>query len=352
MKASDTVFLKETLKLAEHGRFTCAPNPTVGCLIVRGGRIIGRGWHQRAGEAHAEVAAINDAGGQVRGSTVYVSLEPCAFVGRTPACSATLIEQGVARVVAALEDPHAQVAGAGFDMLRRAGIEVAVADMPEARQVIAGYCQRILHNKPLVRLKTASSVDGAVALADGSSQWITGAAARADVQYWRARSDAIVTGAGTVCDDDPQLNVRDYAAVKQPLRVILDPQARVPRSAKVLTDGGATLWLTRAAQQDLSVGVENLVFETNNLDKLLNLLADRGCNEVLVEAGPTLIGSFLELGCWDEWLAYVAPKVMGQDAQSLASLVVNDMASTYNATLSEVRVLEGDARFTLKNVSA
>ncbi|MGK0260977.1 MAG: diaminohydroxyphosphoribosylaminopyrimidine deaminase, partial [Candidatus Azotimanducaceae bacterium] len=200
LHASDLLLLKAATELAEQGRFTCAPNPTVGCIIVRQGELIGRGYHAVRGQGHAEVQAIKDAGGDVSGATVYVSLEPCAFEGRTPACAQTLIEAKVARVVIALTDPHPRVAGLGAKMLVEAGIEVEQVELPEAQAAIRGYASRIVRQRPWVTVKTASSLDGSVALANGESQWITGPQARADVQRLRARSDAIVTGVGTVIE--------------------------------------------------------------------------------------------------------------------------------------------------------
>ena len=198
VSTSDQLFLQAAIQLAERGRFTCAPNPTVGCVIARDGAIIGRGYHARTGEGHAEVNAIADAAQDLAGTTVYVSLEPCAFEGRTPACAKTLVTAGVARVVIAAEDPHPQVAGAGIGILRAAGIEVALMVQPEALALIEGYVSRVTRGLPWVRVKSASSLDGAISLGSGESQWITSPQARADVQYWRARSDAIITGVGTV----------------------------------------------------------------------------------------------------------------------------------------------------------
>lgn len=350
---SDRLFLQAAIELAEGGRFTCAPNPAVGCVIVRDGRIIGRGFHARTGKGHAEVNAISDAGGDVAGATVYVSLEPCAFVGRTPACAQTLIDTRVARVVIAAEDPHPNVAGAGIKMLRAAGVEVALMLQPAALELIAGYVSRITRERPLVRLKTASSVDGATALANGESQWITGQQARADVQYWRARSDAIITGVATVRADDPQLNVRDpqYLPCKQPLRVVLDSRLRTPLDAKLLDDDGKTLLVHNPdvavpdQLQDLrGVSCYAPAGGTQDLFGLLTHLAQQGCNEVLVEAGARVCGSFAEQHLWDEWLCYIAPKWLGNDSRHLAEFQVRALALAPQGSIKSVTMIGEDVR--------
>jgi len=350
---SDRLFLRSAIELAERGRFTCAPNPTVGCVIVRDGRIIGRGFHARTGEGHAEVNAINDAAGDVAGATVYVSLEPCAFVGRTPACAQTLIDVQVARVVIAAEDPHPNVAGAGINMLRAAGVEVALMVQPAALELIEGYVSRITRARPLVRVKTASSLDGATALGNGESQWITGSAARADVQYWRARSDAIITGVATVRADDPQLNVRDADCLpcRQPLRVVLDSELRIPPDATLLHDGGETLLVHRphvAVPSHLQrlPGVSCLAAAggTEDLDGLLEHLAQLGCNEVLVEAGAKVCGSFAQQKLWDEWLCYIAPKWLGSDSRQLADVQVQALALAPQGSIKSVTMIGNDMR--------
>lgn len=355
MTDSDELFLRLAMELAERGRFTCAPNPTVGCVIVRQGRIVGKGWHQIPGEGHAEVQAIADAGGadSIRGACVYVSLEPCAFVGRTPACAQTLIEAGVGRVVVATLDPHVQVAGEGLNMLRRAGIEVEDADWPAARELIQGYIQRETQSRPLVRLKTASTLDGATALANGESQWITGAAARADVQYWRARSDAILTGIGTVLADDPALTVREpvYTNARSPLRVVLDRKLRTPLSATLVTDGLPTLILHDGSVTSIPAfpdSVECCALDVTDLSVVLALLAQRGCNELLIEAGAKLVGSFTAQSLWDEWLAYLAPSFFGSDTRSLSEFHISSIDQVPRAEITHQQRLGADLRLTLK----
>ncbi|MBT6557925.1 MAG: bifunctional diaminohydroxyphosphoribosylaminopyrimidine deaminase/5-amino-6-(5-phosphoribosylamino)uracil reductase RibD [Gammaproteobacteria bacterium] len=365
MKASDRLYIQATVQLAEGGRFTCAPNPTVGCIITRNGQVIGRGYHQYAGQGHAEINAIADAGGDVQGATVYVSLEPCSFFGQTPACAQTLIDAGVARVVIGILDPNPRVAGSGVAMLEAANIKVTLLDLAEARACIAGFAKRITSNRPLVRLKTASSIDGAIALANGESQWITGPSARADVQYWRARSDAVITGVGTVIADDPQLNVRDanYAHCHQPLRVVLDSTARTPSSSKLLRDGQPTL-LIHSNTIDISVKETEVSIEDphsvsrlylkdgpSDLAALLDELGNRGCNEVLVEAGPGVVGSFLQANLWDEWICYLAPKALGRNARQLADFNIEKLADSIDAKVVDQARIGDDVRLTLRPTS-
>lgn len=362
VNTSDKLFIQATVALAELGRFTCAPNPTVGCIITRNGQVIGRGYHQYAGQGHAEVNAIADAAGDVQGATVYVSLEPCSFFGQTPACAQTLIDADVARVVVGALDPNPRVAGSGIALLEAANIEVALLDSAEAMACIAGFAKRITANRPLVRLKTASSIDGAIALANGESQWITGPSARADVQYWRARSDAVITGVGTVIADDPQLNVRDadYAHCHQPLRVVLDSTARTPPSSKLLSDGQPTLLVhnksAEAVGNDLGVcvadqdSVSRLYLKDGPVDlaALLDELANRGCNEVLVEAGPGVVGSFLQANLWDEWICYLAPKALGRNTRQLADFAIEKLVDSIAAKVVDQARIGDDVRLTLR----
>ena len=353
MSAADSVFLALALELAEQGRFTCAPNPPVGCVIVRDGAVLGRGYHVRAGEGHAEVNAVADAGGDVTGATVYVSLEPCAFEGRTPACAQMLIDAQVKRVVVATIDPHARVSGAGMHMLARAGVQTEIIDQPAARALIAGFALRESRGWPLVRIKTASSLDGATGLASGESKWITGPEAREDVQYWRARSDAIITGIETVLADDPQLNVRapEYAHANPPLRVVLDSTLRTPPTSKLVSDRGRTLLVhdpDAAVPAALATAdqVELLAPDggPRNLPAVLSHLAQAGCNEVLVEAGGAVCGAFAEAGLWDEWLCYVAPKWLGSDSRALAQFAVNELAVAPQGRIIDVQRTGADVR--------
>ena len=350
MKDSDVLLLRHAIDLAERGRFTCAPNPAVGCVIVRDGRILGRGWHKKAGEGHAEVEAIRDADGDIQGATVYVSLEPCAFEGRTPACANTLVEAGVKRVVVAALDPHPKVSGKGLEILASAGIETEMHELPEALEAIQGFRSLQERGRPWVRVKTASSLDGASALANGESKWITGSAAREDVQYWRARSDAIVTGVGTISADDPALTVRAFEA-KPPLRVVLDSQLSTPDDAQVMQDGGATLLIYHEGQptQAKNESVEYLKLDPKNVERLLEELGQRGCNEILVEAGPKVVGSFVQAGLWDEWIAYIAPKLMGDSSEHIVATAYDSMNQVPQAELVDVQMFDHDVRLTLRN---
>ncbi len=355
MRDSDRLFLRAAVELAEAGLFSCTPNPRVGCLLVRDGRILGRGAHLRAGEGHAEVNALADAGGDASGATAYVSLEPCAHTGRTPPCSEALIAANVRRVVAAMGDPNPQVAGRGFAQLEAAGISTERLDLAQAADLNAGFVSRITRGRPLVRLKIAQSLDGRTAMASGESRWITGAAARADVQYWRARSCAVISGSGTVLADDPELTVRDprYALegrIRQPLRVIADTHLRIEPEAAlfaaagpVLLVHGAGATVRVAAAEHLECGAAGAV----DLGGLLDALGARGCNEVLVEAGPRLIGAFLAAGLWDELLVYVAPKLLGSEARAMAALALFDLDQAVEATIRDCVELGGDLRLRL-----
>ena len=338
MTAEDAAHMSEALALAVRGSYSTTPNPAVGCVLVANGRVIGRGYHVRAGALHAEAAALADAhaaGEDPAGATAYVTLEPCAHVGRTPPCADALIKARVARVVAALEDPDARVAGQGFARLRAAGIpvDVGLCDGP-ARAVLAGYLKRQTLGRPLVRIKLAMSLDGRTAMASGESQWITGPAARLDVQRWRARSCAIVTGAGTVLADDPLLTVRDVPDApppyRQPLRIVLDRRARVPATAQIMRSAASTgpvLWLAaNTALKAVPAGVERLdADQVRTLPALLDELGRRGCNELLVEAGAVLAGAFVEQGLWDELVVYIAPKLMGDRGRPLLTLAIERM---------------------------
>jgi diaminohydroxyphosphoribosylaminopyrimidine deaminase/5-amino-6-(5-phosphoribosylamino)uracil reductase len=355
--AEDHCHMARALRLAERGLYTTTPNPRVGCVIVRDGRVVGEGWHRRAGEPHAEILALRQAAGAARGATVYVSLEPCSHHGRTPPCAHALIDAGVARVVAAMRDPYPEVAGRGIELLTLAGIPTAVGLMQaEAQELNIGFVSRVTRGRPWVRLKTAASLDGKTALLNGESKWITGAAARADVHRWRARACAILTGVGTVLADDPQMNVRGIDSSRQPLKVVLDSRLATPPTARVLA-GGA---LIVAAVDDVkrraaleAAGAEVILLPGGegrvDLGALLELLARRGVNELHVEAGATLNGSLLAGGWVDEWLAYIAPAALGHQARGLFDLpVLTDMAARLDFQLQDVRRLGQDLRLTLR----
>ncbi|WP_145481509.1 bifunctional diaminohydroxyphosphoribosylaminopyrimidine deaminase/5-amino-6-(5-phosphoribosylamino)uracil reductase RibD [Stenotrophomonas rhizophila] len=320
----DHLHMARALRLAERGRFTTRPNPVVGCVIARHDRVVGEGWHQRTGGPHAEVFALRQAGAEARGATAYVTLEPCAHHGRTPPCALALIEAGVARVVAAMRDPFPKVDGGGFALLREAGIEVAEGLMAtQARELNLGFLSRVERGRPWVRVKLAASLDGRTAMADGSSKWITGEAAREDVQRWRARAGAILTGAGTVLADDPQLTVRlADTEVVPPLRVVLDARLRSLECARVREGGAPTLYLHDAAvsaPDAADAGFASVPGREGRLDlgAVLALLAGRGINEVHTEAGAVLSGALLKAGLVDELLLYQAPILLGEQGRPL-----------------------------------
>jgi diaminohydroxyphosphoribosylaminopyrimidine deaminase/5-amino-6-(5-phosphoribosylamino)uracil reductase len=351
---SDLLFLRAAVELAEQGLYSCTPNPRVGCLIVRDGAVLGRGAHLWAGDGHAEVNALADAGGDVAGATVYVSLEPCAHTGRTPPCADALVAANVRRVVAAMRDPDPRVSGRGFQRLRGAGIRCELRELPEAAELNAGFSLRIRQGRPFVRLKVAQSLDGRTAMASGESRWITGPAARADVQYWRARSCALITGSGTVLTDDPKLTVRDprFAVggrLRQPLRVVADTGLRVPADAALFREEGPVLFAHGAHAEPRLPDVEHLACGEERVDlaELLAALGRRGCNEVLVEAGPRLAGAFLAAGLWDELLVYVAPKLLGSEARAMASLPLLTMDQAVHATIRDCVAVGDDLRLRL-----
>ncbi|MGB9494636.1 MAG: bifunctional diaminohydroxyphosphoribosylaminopyrimidine deaminase/5-amino-6-(5-phosphoribosylamino)uracil reductase RibD [Azonexus sp.] len=321
--------MARALQLAERGLWTTAPNPRVGCVLTRDGVIVGEGWHETAGEPHAEVHALRAAGDAARGATAYVTLEPCSHHGRTPPCAEALIAAGVSRVVAAMGDPNPLVAGAGLALLEQAGIATASGLLEsEARELNIGFVARMTRGRPWLRLKAAASLDGKTALNNGVSQWITGPEARRDGQRWRARACAILTGIGTVRDDDPQLNVRDFATPRQPLRVIVDSRLETPVNARILQGGQV---LVAGAVEDVekaellrSTGAEVQIFPNAagkvDLKALLEFLAQRGINEVHAEAGFKLNGSLLREGLVDELLLYLAPCLIGHVASGLFNL--------------------------------
>lgn len=320
----DHLHMARALRLAERGRFTTRPNPVVGCVIAHHDRVVGEGWHQRTGGPHAEVFALRQAGAEARGATAYVTLEPCAHHGRTPPCALALIEAGVARVVAAMRDPFPKVDGGGFALLRDAGIEVAEGLMAtQARELNLGFLSRVERGRPWVRVKLAASLDGRTAMTDGSSKWITGEAAREDVQRWRARAGAILTGAGTVLADDPQLTVRlADTEVVPPLRVVLDARLRSLECARVREGGAPTLYLHDAAvsaPDAADAGFASVPGREGRLDlgAVLALLAGRGINEVHTEAGAVLSGALLKAGLVDELLLYQAPILLGEQGRPL-----------------------------------
>ena len=352
--AADHAHMARALQLAARGLFTTSPNPRVGCVIVQDGRVVGEGWHERVGTPHAEVHALKAAGNAARGATVYVTLEPCSHHGRTPPCAEALIGAGVGRVVAAMTDPNPLVAGGGISMLTLAGIRAEIGLLEaEARALNPGFISRMTRGRPWVRLKTASTLDGKTALANRVSQWITGEAARADVQKLRARACAILTGSGTVLADNPRMNVRDFDIGRQPLRVIVDSALRTPRDAAILPALVACHHAPPAARSALAqAGAEVVELAGSDgrvdLPALLALLAQRGVNELHVEAGAALNGTLLTAGLVDEWVAYVAPMAVGDSAHGLfAHPPLATLADAARFSLSDVRQLGDDLRLTL-----
>ncbi len=353
--ADDHYYMTRALRLAEQGRYSTQPNPRVGCVLVRNDVVVGEGWHARAGEPHAEALALRAAGEQARGATAYVTLEPCAHHGRTPPCTDALVAAGVARVIVATPDADPRTAGKGLMALRAGGIDVAQGLLEtEARRLNAGFFSRLERGRPWVTLKLAMSLDGRTALASGQSHWITGEAARQDVQYLRAASAAILTGSGTVLADDPRLTVRLPGEWRQPARVVLDTRLRTPAEAKILqqpaevriftaaTDGAA-----RAALQAAGAQLETAPLAQGSLDlqAVLRRLAELEYNEVLVEAGARLAGALLEAHLVDELIIYMAPHLLGHRGRALAELP-GMMNQRLPLTITGIRAVGEDWRIT------
>lgn len=352
--STDIEFMSRALQLAERGLYTTDPNPRVGCVIVNNGQIVGEGWHIVAGGPHAEVHALQQAGAQARGATAYVTLEPCCHHGKTSPCSDALIAAGVKRVVVAMQDPNPKVAGKGIQHVRDAGIVVDSGVLEaQARALNPGFIKRMSSGRPLVRCKFGISFDGRTALANGKSQWITGDAARADVLRWRARSSAIVTGAGTVLKDDPNLTVRDIGTdtPRQPLRVILDTHLSTPATSRIFKQPGRTLIVTTADDNEQAAdlqdaGAEILVVSEMDLHAVLDYLGQtEECNEVWIEAGATLSGSWLRAGLIDELVLYYAPKIFGNSAKGMFQLPeFESLDQTVSLEIKDVRAVGGDWR--------
>lgn len=370
--ALDHAWMAQALRLAERGMYTTQPNPRVGCVIAHGDRVVGEGWHRQAGGQHAEIFALREAGERSRGATAYVTLEPCGLHGRTPPCADALIAAGVTRVVIASEDAF-QCAGGALDRLRAADIVVESGLMrAAARELNRGFFSRIERGRPWLRVKLGMSLDGRTALANGASKWITGAAARADVQRWRARSSAILTGIGTVLADDPALTVRRDALGRTsapgepeedgfvaPLRVVLDRDLRIPKNARILDAAAPTLVVHAGRAKPAEpidarfADAERAAVESGphglDLMPVLQLLAARGVNEVQVEAGATLCGALFAVGLVDELLLYVAPVLLGDSARPLLQLpVLSDMAARWKLAVVDRRQVGDDLRLLLR----
>jgi diaminohydroxyphosphoribosylaminopyrimidine deaminase/5-amino-6-(5-phosphoribosylamino)uracil reductase len=360
--ATDHAMMARALRLAERGTFTTRPNPMVGCVVAKDGEVVGEGWHQRAGGPHAEVFALQDAGERARGATAYVTLEPCSHIGRTGPCADALVASGVTRVVGAMRDPNPKVDGEGYERLRAAGVVVEIGLMEEfARRLNRGFLSRVERGRPWLRVKLATSFDGRSALASGESKWISGEGSREDVQRWRARSGAILTGAGTVLMDDPQLTVRlpdtvpDYERdVVPPLRVILDPGLATIARRRVREGDAPTLYIhapDARVPRDFDADHAWVPVREGRFDlpAVLRLLAERGINEVQVEAGATLAGAFLAEGLVDELLLYVAPVMLGERARPLFDgLHIDAMTERLKMRVVETRRIGDDIRVLLQ----
>lgn len=374
---ADHQYMARAVELAWRGLYTTEPNPRVGCVVVRNGKVIGEGFHRIAGEGHAEVNALQavaDSGATAVGATAYVTLEPCSHFGKTPPCAEALVEARVAEVVIGMVDPNPQVSGRGIARLEAAGIKVRTGLLTgDAEALNPGFNKRMRAQRPFVRLKLAASLDGRTAMASGESQWITGPQARQDVQRLRARSSAIITGIGSILQDDSALTVRaeqlglaeaEVISQRQPLRVVLDSQGRMPATAKILRQPGKTLVVSQAScpayfsqlasSQDTSAELEWLQLAGKgagiDLQVLLTELAQRQCNEVLVETGATLAGSFIGQGLVDELVLYQAMTLLGSEARSLVALPLMKMNQQRRLTLTDSRVLGNDIRLTLTPV--
>lgn len=356
--AADHAHMARALRLAERGAWTTRPNPMVGCVIAQGDEVVGEGFHQYAGQPHAEVFALRQAGDRARGAAAYVTLEPCAHTGRTGPCAEALVAAGVTRVVAAMRDPFPQVDGAGFERLQAAGIAVQVGLLEaQVRELNRGFISRVVRGRPWVRVKLGASVDGRTAMASGESKWITGAAARADVQRWRARAGAILTGAGTVIADDPSLTARpeEDAAFLPPLRVVLDATLASLAHTRVQEGAAPTLYLhgplpARVADHH-NVRYQEIPLQTGRLDlrEVLSALARERICEVQVEAGATLSGALMAAGLVDELLLYVAPTLLGDGGRPLLShLGIAALADQQRLRVVDARRIGTDLRLLLR----
>jgi len=355
----DHTHMAHAVQLARRGWYTAHPNPRVGCVIVNAGEIVGEGFHAVAGEGHAEVMALETAGERARGATVFVTLEPCCHHGRTPPCADALVRAGVARVVAGMVDPNPRVAGQGLERLRAEGLQVEEGLLGfAARELNLGFIQRMTEGRPRVRVKLAASLDGRTAMASGESKWITGEAARADVQRLRAESSAIVTGIGTVLADDPALNARMPGVTRQPERVVLDPELAMPPTAKMLLQPGVTRIFTAshdatrcAALESAGAIVERVADDGAGgllLEAVLARLGELAHNDVLVEAGARLAGQFLDRGLAEELIVYQAPVLLGGNAKPLVDLPgLEHLADRIEFRLRDARAVGDDLRLTL-----
>jgi len=351
--------MSHALRLAEKGLFTTSPNPRVGCVIVNGGKVVGTGWHERVGEPHAEIYALQEAGDLARGATVYVTLEPCSHHGRTPPCVDALIRAGVCKVVMAMDDPNPHVNGQGKERLQKAGIEIQTGLLAdEAKQLNIGFVSRMRHGRPWVRTKIATSLDGRTALKNGKSQWITSESARQDGHKWRARSCAILTGISSVRKDDPQLTVRYIETSRQPIRIVVDSNLEIPLQAKLLQNADTTWIYTVQTNKEKihrleDIGAHIVVLPDSvgkvDLKAMMVKLAEAGINELLVEAGPVLNGALVTAGLVDEIVFYFAPSLLGNSAQAMVAMPeITDLSEKYDLQMTDIRKIGVDIRLMAK----
>ena len=358
LSPDDYLFMPRALQLAEQGLYTTMPNPRVGCVIVKDGAVVGEGAHLKAGEPHAEILALHQAGEHASGATAYITLEPCSHTGRTPPCSQAIIDAGIIKVIAAMQDPNPLVAGSGLAHLQAHGIETVSGLMQaQAEALNPGFISRMSRGFPYVRSKIAASLDGKTALNNGVSQWITSEPARLDVQHWRARSCAILTGIGTILADNPSMTVRDLKMDRQPLKVIVDSQLKIPIDAKILQGGNAIIAFAQQNSQKeaqlLAAGAALICIPNNEgkvcLKTLLSHLAHMQINDVLVEAGEGLNGALLAQHLIDELLVYYAPKLMGGGANSMFAMpILTSMSQAIDLTIIDLRQVGVDIRLRAK----
>ncbi len=358
----DHEIMSLALRLAEKGKYTARPNPMVGCVLVKNEQVVGQGWHQKFGENHAEVNALEQAGNQAKGAVCYVTLEPCSHRGKTGPCVKALIGAGIIKVVAAMQDPNPKVSGQGFKLLLDAGIEVEYGLFEQqAKQLNRGFVSRFTKNRPWITCKLAMSLDGRTALADGSSQWITGTAARADVQKLRAKQDAIITASGTVLADNPSLTVRaedaeinneawfyeaENIGFSQPSRVLLDRYQSCDTSAKLFNKDADVFWISDQFKDEEKSQHINYLPNFSSLENLLSYFAEKNIHNLLIEAGHNLAGEFLKANLIDELVVYMAPKLMGNQAKGLFNLAIDNMSDTNELVLNDLRHLGDDIRLT------
>lgn len=357
---TDRQYMRRALELAANGLYSAHPNPRVGCVIVKNGKVVGEGWHRKTGEAHAEVAALEAAGTAAAGATAYVSLEPCAHVGKTPPCANALIDAGIVRLVAAMQDPDPRVAGKGLAMAKDAGITTSVGLLAaDALRLNEGFVSRVTRGRPFVRLKIAASLDGATAMKSGESQWITGEEARQDVQRLRAASGAVLTGIETVLKDDPSLNVRNGGLgddLPQPVRIVLDSRLRMPTDARMLGLPGRTLVFGAQGADGGALeaaGAEIMILASGDgrpeLSAVLEHLAQMEINDVLVETGPVLAGAFLAAGLVDELVIYQSPHIMGSETRGMVETPdLLGLDQRLNFRVIDSSVVGSDTRLTLR----